>query len=205
MDDMLPLHVHNGKLKDKSAWIFRRVKTEPVTLLAGISEEEKLRLLHCVVIGGDPTGANEILSSFDVGLRQYATNHLTKSGVCLVRGVVKEVLPNTILLSGRTNVLYGLLVWSTGVGPSRFVKTLGLPKAPSGRIGIEEWLRVPSVEDVFALGDCASFLEQTGKQALPALAQDAKRLSHAGFVSWLIWHLCIPDSCSAGGTGSMSP
>lgn len=109
----------------------------------GISEEERKRLLHCVVIGGGPTGvefsgelsdfimkdvrerythvkdyikvtlievlishsllykfilflprksiqvidrllctlleqANEILSSFEVGLRQYATNHLTK-------------------------------------------------------------------------------------------------------------------------------
>lgn len=32
-------------------------------------------------------------------------------------------------------------------------------------------MRAPSVEDVFALGDCAGFLEQTGKPALPALAQ----------------------------------
>ncbi|XP_072988216.1 internal alternative NAD(P)H-ubiquinone oxidoreductase A1, mitochondrial-like [Typha latifolia] len=173
----------------------------------GISEEEKKRLLHCVVIGGGPTGvefsgelsdfimrcapkryshvkddikvtlieANEILSSFDVGLRQYATNHLTKSGVRLVRGVVKEVLPTKILLSDGTNVPFGLLVWSTGVGPSQFVKCLNLPKSPGGRIGVDEWLRVPSVEDVFALGDCAGFLELTGKQVLPALAQVAER------------------------------
>ena len=39
------------------------------------------------------------------------------------------------------------------------------------RIGIDEWLQVPSVDDVFALGDCAGFLEQTGRQVLPALAQ----------------------------------
>lgn len=32
-------------------------------------------------------------------------------------------------------------------------------------------MRVPSVEDVFALGDCAGFLEQTGRPVLPALAQ----------------------------------
>lgn len=76
----------------------------------GISEEEKSRLLHCVVVGGGPTGvefsgelsdfivndvrkryahvkdyihvtlieANEILSSFDDRLRQYATKQLTK-------------------------------------------------------------------------------------------------------------------------------
>lgn len=43
------------------------------------------------------------------------------------------------------------------------------------RIGIDEWLRVPAVEDVFALGDCAGFLEHTGRPVLPALAQVAER------------------------------
>ncbi|XP_068324188.1 internal alternative NAD(P)H-ubiquinone oxidoreductase A1, mitochondrial-like [Pyrus communis] len=173
----------------------------------GISEEERKRILHCVVIGGGPTGvefsgelsdfimkdvqerythvkdyikvtlieANEILSSFDVGLRQYATNHLTKAGVRLMRGVVKEVHPKKIVLNDGTDVPYGLLVWSTGVGPSEFVKKLDLPKSPGGRIGVDGWMRVPSVEDVFALGDCAGFLEHTGRPVLPALAQVAER------------------------------
>lgn len=39
------------------------------------------------------------------------------------------------------------------------------------RIGIDEWLRVPSVQDVYAIGDCSGFLESTGKPVLPALAQ----------------------------------
>lgn len=39
------------------------------------------------------------------------------------------------------------------------------------RIGVDEWLRVPSVEDVFALGDCAGFVEGVGRPVLPALAQ----------------------------------
>ncbi|KAK4858020.1 hypothetical protein QYF36_009771 [Acer negundo] len=173
----------------------------------GISEGEKKRLVHCVVIGGGPTGvefsgelsdfimrdvqeqytqvkdyikvtlieANEILSSFDIGLRQYATKHLNKCGVSLMRGVVKEVHPKKIVLNDGTVVPYGLLVWSTGVGPSQFVKSLHLPKSPGGRIGVDEWLRVPSVEDVFAVGDCAGFLEQTGRPVLPALAQVAER------------------------------
>ncbi|KVH96961.1 Pyridine nucleotide-disulfide oxidoreductase, FAD/NAD(P)-binding domain-containing protein [Cynara cardunculus var. scolymus] len=182
--------------------------SEPVTFgIKGVSEEEKERMLHCVVIGGGPTGvefsgelsdfivrdvcqryahvknyvrvtlieANEILSSFDVGLRQYAMKHLTKYGVRLVRGVVKEVHPKKLILSNGSVVPYGLLVWSTGVGPSEFIKSLDLPKSPGGRIGVDEWLRVPSVEDVFALGDCAGFLENTGRQVLPALAQVAER------------------------------
>ncbi|KAG9453470.1 hypothetical protein H6P81_006374 [Aristolochia fimbriata] len=175
--------------------------------LPGVSDEEKSRLLHCVVVGGGPTGvefsgelsdfimrdvrqryahvkdyihvtlieANEILSSFDVRLRHYATNQLTKSGVRLVRGVVKDVGPEKIVLSDGTEVPYGLLVWSTGVGPSPFIKSLEFPKAPGGRIGVDEWLRVPSVQDVFSIGDCSGFLESTGKPVLPALAQVAER------------------------------
>ncbi|TVU38402.1 hypothetical protein EJB05_11770 [Eragrostis curvula] len=165
----------------------------------GLPEDEKKRLLHCVVVGGGPTGvefsgelsdfimrdvrerythvkddvkvtlieANEILSSFDVSLRQYATNHLSKYGVNLVQGIVKEVTPTEITLTNGTRVPYGLLVWSTGVGPSEF--------SPGGRIGVDEWLRVPSAPDVYALGDCAGFLESTGKPVLPALAQVAER------------------------------
>ncbi|KAK2988764.1 hypothetical protein RJ640_025923 [Escallonia rubra] len=173
----------------------------------GVTEEEKRRLLHCVVVGGGPTGvefsgelsdfilrdvhqtyahvkdyihvtlieANEILSSFDDRLRRYATKQLTKSGVRLVRGIVKDVQPEKIVLTDGTDVPYGLLVWSTGVGPSPFVKNLEFPKAPGGRIGVDEWLRVPSVQDVFSIGDCCGFLESTGKPTLPALAQVAER------------------------------
>lgn len=50
-----------------------------------------------------------------------------------MRGVVKEVHKDKIVLSDGSDVPYGLLVWSTGVGPSDFVKTLNLPKSPGGR------------------------------------------------------------------------
>lgn len=185
----------------------------------GVSDEEKRRLLHCVVVGGGPTGvefsgelsdfiqkdvhqryahvkdyihvtlveANEILSSFDDRLRKYAIKQLTKSGVRLVRGIVKDVEPDKIVLSDETNIPYGVLVWSTGVGPSPFVHSLEVPKAPGGRIGIDEWLRVPSVEDVFAIGDCSGFLESTGRPVLPALAQVAER--QGKYVAQLLNHV----------------
>ncbi|CAO2840869.1 unnamed protein product [Amaranthus hypochondriacus] len=175
--------------------------------IPGVSEKEKQRLLHCVVVGGGPTGvefsgelsdfimrdvrqryahvknyvhvtlieANEILSSFDDRLRHYAVKQLTKTGVRLVRGIVKDVQPDKLILSDGSEVPYGLLVWSTGVGPSPFVKNLEVEKSPGGRIGIDDWLRVPSVQDVYAIGDCAGFLESTGKPVLPALAQVAER------------------------------
>lgn len=45
-------------------------------------------------------------------------------------------------------------------------------------------MRVPSVEDVFAVGDCAGFLEQTGKPVLPALAQVCSK--NTCFILYLI-------------------
>ena len=57
----------------------------------------------------------------------------SQSGVHLVRGIVKDVKPENLVLSDGSKVPYGLLVWSTGVGPSPFVNSLGLPKSPGGR------------------------------------------------------------------------
>lgn len=175
--------------------------------IPGTDPEERKRLLHCVVVGGGPTGvefsgelsdfiqrdvqrkfahvkdaigvtlieANEILSTFDVRLRQYATNNLTKSGVKLKRGMVKQVFPKKLVLSDGSEVPYGLLVWSTGVGPSQFVKELPFEKSHGGRVGVDDNLRVPAYEDIYAIGDCAGYLEGTGKTPLPALAQVAER------------------------------
>lgn len=175
--------------------------------IPGKSLEEKKRLLHCVVVGGGPTGvefsgelsdfikrdvrrqfahvqdligvtlieASEILSSFDMRLREYATKQLIKSGVELKRGMVKHVFAEKLVLTDGTEVPYGLLVWSTGVGPSAFVKDLPFEKSQDGRIGVDGNLRVPGVEDVYAVGDCAGYLESTGKTVLPALAQVAER------------------------------
>lgn len=44
------------------------------------------------------------------------------------------------------------------------------------RIGVDEWLRVPSEQDVFSIGDCSGFLESTGKHVLPALAQVSRNI-----------------------------
>ncbi|KAG0588080.1 hypothetical protein KC19_2G214500 [Ceratodon purpureus] len=176
--------------------------------IPGKTLEEKKRLLHCVVVGGGPTGvefsgelsdfiihdvhrkfshmkdlihvtlieAADILSSFDVRLREYATNQLTKSGVDLVRGMVKHVDPEKLILSNGTEVPYGLLVWSTGVGPSKFMKKLEhFEKNKGGRVAIDNHLRVPHHEDVYAIGDCAGYMDSLNKPPLPALAQVAER------------------------------
>ena len=47
---------------------------------------------------------------------------------------MKDVEEKKIILNDGTEVPYGLLVWSTGVGPSAIIQSLDLPKAPGGRL-----------------------------------------------------------------------
>ena len=74
----------------------------------------------------------------------FLVGMFSQSGVRLVRGIVKDVEEKKIILDDGTEVPYGLLVWSTGVGPSSFVKNLDFPKAPGGR-----YLFFGSCETVF--------------------------------------------------------
>lgn len=66
------------------------------------------------------------------------------------------------------------------------------------RIGVNEWLRVPSVRDVYAIGDCSGFLKSTGKEVLPALAQvvscfllQYKSVTEHLHATMAVWPPCI--------------
>ncbi|KAL2537705.1 Glycosyltransferase [Forsythia ovata] len=50
--------------------------------------------------------------------RQLQLEKCTRSGVHLVRGIVKDVQPQKIILSDGTDIPFGLLVWSTGAADS---------------------------------------------------------------------------------------
>lgn len=95
-----------------------------------------------------------------------------------------EVLLNTSVKSvGKTGATlgdgrtlpFGLMVWSTGLAPSQFVQGMVEVKKERGRIAIDERLRVPEMEGVFALGDAAV----NPKQPLGPLAQVADQQGKA--------------------------
>ncbi|GAX22180.1 hypothetical protein FisN_19Lh240 [Fistulifera solaris] len=56
-----------------------------------------------------------------------------------------------------TELPFGTMVWSAGLAPVRFVKDSGF-QLQRGRIVVDEYLRVPDHENVFALGDCAALV-----------------------------------------------
>ncbi len=113
---------------------------------------------------------NSILSSFDLKLSEYARNHFERLKIkLLLNSPVRRVLSDKIVLSDESEIPYGLLVWSTGNGPTDFVKSLPYPKDRTGRLLTTENFLIPGKNSIFAIGDCAT-LEQ---HELPATAQVA--------------------------------
>merc|ERR1719182_593482 len=136
--------------------------------------------------------ARDILGSFNPDLRLYASRILAKSGVEVVKAQVKEVKEKTVVLNDGSEIEHGLLVWSTGVGPTPFITSLPFEKSRDGRLAVNDFLNVSlapekegevgdtAVKNVFSLGDCSC----NSLSPLPTTAQVAEQQG-----KWLAKHL----------------
>jgi len=119
--------------------------------------------------------ANEVLGTFDLSLRNYAAQRLSEINIRLKKAIVAEVTDEAVVLTDGEVLDTGLVVWSTGVGPSSLNKTLACDKTKQGRLAIDDRLRVlrggRPLDNVFAIGDCAA----DPKSPLPTLAAVASR------------------------------
>jgi NADH dehydrogenase len=79
---------------------------------------------------------------------------LTKSRVAAYRGQTVE------LTDGRT-IPASTLIWTAGTAPNPLLATLDVSKA-RGRLAVDERLRVPDIDGVWALGDCAAVPDGAG-------------------------------------------
>ncbi|ORY33540.1 FAD/NAD(P)-binding domain-containing protein, partial [Rhizoclosmatium globosum] len=119
--------------------------------------------------------------AFDEKLSTYARDRFTRKGITLRLGEgVKEVHKSHFVLQSGTKVDYGMLVWSTGVGPVDLVKDLtssALARDKTmGRIITDNHCRVldanlKPIDRVYALGDCATIQDRQ----LPCTAQVANQ------------------------------
>ncbi len=113
-----------------------------------------------------------ILNSFDAALGQYTTRFFRRQRIEVrTRSKVVRVEKNHVLLSDKTRIPHGVLVWTTGVAPTPFVASLSLPKDSSSRLLVDEYLRVDGTDGLYALGDCVVIEGKT----IPATAQVAQQ------------------------------
>ena len=105
--------------------------------------------------------AQDILSSFDDGLRSYTEDLIRRrEAMQIVKASVTEVTPTHVRFNDGSKLACGMVVWSTGLAPRwvclcvrvytrtgmhrsivvlflrEFTKSLALEKTPQGRVGV---------------------------------------------------------------------
>ncbi len=112
-----------------------------------------------------------LLAPYPPGLRDRARRDLEVLGVEVRTGTTVEcVRPDGVDLSGGETIASGSVVWAAGIQAAGVANALGLPTGRSGRVRVDETLRVVGWPDVFAVGDVALV---EGAERLPQVAQAA--------------------------------
>ena len=116
-------------------------------------------------------GASRILPTFAESLSRKAAMRLEKLGVRILTGMKVEKVDQQGIIANGQRIPSATVLWTAGVTPSPFVKTLGASTDRAGRISVGPLMDVPDVPGVFVIGDTASAL-RNGKP-LPGVAQVA--------------------------------
>ncbi|XP_047336428.1 external alternative NAD(P)H-ubiquinone oxidoreductase B2, mitochondrial-like [Impatiens glandulifera] len=184
--------------------------------IPSISEEERKRLLHFVIVGGGPTGvefaaelhdfvtddlaslypslkdhvkitlleaADHILNMFDKRITVFAEQKFRRDGINLRTGsMVTKVTNKEITTKERAtgeinSTKYGMIVWSTGIGTrpviTNFMKEIG--QGNRRVLATDEWLRVEGMENVYAVGDCATINQRSVMEDITAIFSKADK------------------------------
>jgi NADH dehydrogenase len=105
----------------------------------------------------------------------YAERKLRERKVEVVKGVrVAGYDGSTVELTDGTSIPASTLIWTAGVKPSAVVASLPCEKERS-RIRVNEYLAVPGVDGVWAVGDCAAVPDVTTRAWCPPTAQHGMR------------------------------
>ncbi|MGC8654688.1 MAG: FAD-dependent oxidoreductase [Candidatus Kryptoniota bacterium] len=116
--------------------------------------------------------SSHILSAFDRNLAEYTLRLFERKHINVIRGVpVIEVRKDSVVLRDGRIISYGILVWSTGIGPTKLAKDTTFLKDRLERILTDNFLRVIGTKNIFAAGDCATIKNRP----LPATAQIAQQ------------------------------
>lgn len=119
--------------------------------------------------------SGRILDALDETMSDKASEVLRRHGVEIrLNESVAQVSETSFTLASGEEIDSHTVVWSAGVAAPRLLKTLNLPVNAHGYVECERDLRVRGMENVWAIGDCASNPDADGKP-YPPTAQHALR------------------------------
>lgn len=154
----------------------------------------------------------EILTQFSVSLSQYTRKHFSRQKIQVrTKSMVKEVTHDVVKLADGTDMGYGLVVWSTGNGPTELVQSLGVDLDRTKRLVTDEHFLIEGSDNIYAIGDCAvpankplaptaQAAQQSGQHLAKVLNAVAKgqdpppfKYKHMGMMAYIGDHRALAD------------
>jgi NADH dehydrogenase len=119
--------------------------------------------------------ADRLLSANPPEVSAYAARALQARQVELVLGErVAGVDARGVQLQGGRRIDAQLRIWTAGIrGPRVFEQMPSLPRTRSGRVQVDAELRCVGLPDIYAIGDCAEWVDPVDGRAAPYTAQVA--------------------------------
>ncbi|XP_047168331.1 external alternative NAD(P)H-ubiquinone oxidoreductase B2, mitochondrial-like [Vigna umbellata] len=170
------------------------VTEDLVNLYPGIKDLVKITLLEA----GD-----HILSMFDKRITTFAEDKFRRDGIDVKTGSMvvkvsdKEISTKEMKNGGEiTTIPYGMAVWSTGIGTRPFIKDFMSQIGQTNRraIATDEWLRVESTSNVYALGDCATINQRKVMEDIAAIFKKADK-DNSGTLTVKEFQEVLDDIC----------
>lgn len=128
------------------------------------------RKLNIVLV----SAGESILTGMDSKLIKKSQKRLQELGVAIeLNSKVAQVCKNSALLSNGKEIMMDFMIFTGGIEPSALCSSLSLDKDENSFIKINQFMQTTTYEDVFAIGDCATF---TTSQKLPQTADIAEQM-----------------------------
>jgi NADH dehydrogenase len=122
--------------------------------------------------------ADRVLPEITPKLADYAVRELRGRGIDIrLETRIEEVDAESARLSTGETIPTQTVVWTTGVAPHPSLRGLNVPLNETGRVEVDEYMRVRGLEHVWAIGDSAAVPDPDadGRRPTPPTAQHAIR------------------------------
>ncbi len=118
----------------------------------------------------------EIIGRLHPKLRQYISRYLRGSGIEVrVNSRVTRVEADRLEINGDETIPAGTLIWVVGVVANPVVAAMAAETDDIGRVIVDSQMSVPGYPGVYAVGDCACFVDPKTGEAIPPRAHTTVR------------------------------
>jgi NADH dehydrogenase len=129
-------------------------------------------MIRIILVEAEP----RIVADLHASLGAYAMKHLQRMGVEIrLRSRVTRVWEDHVEIDGTELVPASTLIWQAGAVANPRIANLDAKKDSLGRLLVNEYLEVPGIPGVYAVGDCAHFSDPRSGEPIPPRATIAVR------------------------------